>query len=100
MLKSYGEHHIKQLKTITNFLWGKARTEVIQMAAIQRYVASVNDKLLGHAHTLPLRFQVPTKIVHVFVMEYSESLDRCQAKSCLRLKRVGHLASRAARTES
>ena len=32
-------------------------------------------------HTLPLRFQVPTKIVHVFVVEYSESLGRCQAGS-------------------
>ena len=48
-LESYYEHHTKQLEIITYFLWGTARTKVIRMEAIQRYVVSVNDELLGDA---------------------------------------------------
>jgi hypothetical protein len=34
-------------------------------------------------HTLPLRFHVPTKIVHVFVVEYSESLWRLRVRQAV-----------------
>jgi len=32
--------------------------------------------MMNERHTLPLRFQVPTKKVHCLVVEYSEDLDR------------------------
>ena len=35
VLKSYNEHHTKQLEIITYFLWETARTEVILLATIQ-----------------------------------------------------------------
>ena len=35
-------------------------------------------------HTLPLRFQVPTKKTHCLVVEYSEDLDRSQISAAIK----------------
>lgn len=66
-----GNYHVLSL--------GKSQGRSDSDGGYTKHVASVNNPLLGQPHTLPLRFHVPTKIVHVFVVEYSESLWRCES---------------------
>src|SRR6266571_1123314 len=53
---------------------GKSQGRSDSVGDYTTHVASVNNGWKTTSHTLPLRFHVPTKIVQVLVVEYSESL--------------------------